>query len=88
MESDSYEWPSRFLDLKRELAPPTMEERLTASWKDLLSELAARTDEIAQAGPHVSLVSMCFAEVLANLSFISLFPKSTLQTWISYPLKR
>ena len=89
MPSNSYVGrSSHFLDLKRELAPLTMEERLTASWKDLLSELAARTDEIAQAGSHVSLVSICSTEVLVNLSFVSLFLKSTLQTWTSYPLKR
>ncbi|KAG8212924.1 hypothetical protein J3R82DRAFT_11279 [Butyriboletus roseoflavus] len=50
--SDSYEWPSRFLDLKRELVSATTQECLTASWNDILSELAKRTAEIAQAGTN------------------------------------
>ncbi|KIJ62876.1 hypothetical protein HYDPIDRAFT_93478 [Hydnomerulius pinastri MD-312] len=49
---ESYEWPSRFLDLKREIVSGTTEEQLTASWNDLLNELAKRTTEIAQAGPN------------------------------------
>lgn len=56
--SDCYDWPSRFLDLKRELVSLTTEERLTASWNSILGELAIRTAEIAQAGPNVSLVLM------------------------------
>ena len=48
------EWPSSFLDLKRELVSATTQERLTASWNDLLGELTTRTAEIAQAGPNVS----------------------------------
>lgn len=55
--SDSYEWPSRFIDLKREIVSATTQERLTASWNDILNELATRTAEIAQAGTNVSLVS-------------------------------
>ncbi|KAI9566894.1 hypothetical protein HD554DRAFT_2024990 [Boletus coccyginus] len=47
-----YEWPSRFLDLKRELVLATTQERLTTSWNDILGELATRTAEIAQAGPN------------------------------------
>lgn len=54
--SDSYVWPSRFIDLKRELVASTTEERLTASWNDILNELATRTAEIAQVGPDVSMV--------------------------------
>lgn len=54
--SDSYEWPSRFLELKRELVSATTQERLTASWNDILSELATRTAEIAQAGTSVTLM--------------------------------
>ncbi|KAF9223302.1 DUF1479-domain-containing protein [Gyrodon lividus] len=48
----SYEWPSRFLDLKRKIVSAATEERLTASWNDLLNELAKRTAEIAQEGPN------------------------------------
>ncbi|KAF9233173.1 hypothetical protein BU15DRAFT_54284 [Melanogaster broomeanus] len=48
---NSFEWPSRFLDLKREIVSATTEERLTASWADLLNELTKRTAEIAQEGP-------------------------------------
>ena len=54
--ADQYIWPSRFLDLKREIVSATTQERLTASWNDLLNELATRTAEIARAGPDVSLV--------------------------------
>ncbi|KAF8556553.1 DUF1479-domain-containing protein [Imleria badia] len=49
--SDCYTWPSRFLDLKHKIVSATTEERLTASWNDILSELAKRTAEIAEAGP-------------------------------------
>ncbi|KAG9316065.1 hypothetical protein JVU11DRAFT_3732 [Chiua virens] len=49
--SDSYVWPSRFVDLKREVVSGTTQERLTASWNDILEELASRTVEIAKAGP-------------------------------------
>lgn len=59
--SDSYEWPSRFIDLKRGLVSVTTPERLTASWNDILSELATRTAEIAQAGTNVSVASIGFA---------------------------
>ncbi|KAF8135193.1 hypothetical protein EV363DRAFT_1322754 [Boletus edulis] len=45
------EWPPRFLDLKRKIVSETTQERLTASWNDLLGELATRTAEIAKAGP-------------------------------------
>ncbi|KAH0833477.1 hypothetical protein J3R83DRAFT_12598 [Lanmaoa asiatica] len=50
--SNSYEWPSRFLDLKREIVSMTTQERLTASWNGVLIELATRTAEIAQAGTN------------------------------------
>ena len=53
--SASYKWPSRFVDLKREIISTTTPERLTAAWNDILAELATRTAEIAQAGPDVSL---------------------------------
>jgi len=46
------EWPSSFLDLKRKLVSATTQERLIASWNDILGELATRTAEIAQAGPN------------------------------------
>jgi hypothetical protein len=49
-----YDWPPRFLDLKRKLVSATTQEHLTASWNDILGELATRTAEIAQAGPNVS----------------------------------
>lgn len=48
-----YALPPRFLDLKRKLVSATTPERLTASWNDILGELATRTAEIAQAGPNV-----------------------------------
>ena len=48
------ERPSSFLDLKSKLVSATTQERLTASWNDILNELATRTAEIAQAGPNVS----------------------------------
>ena len=53
--SDSHEWPSRFVDLKRKIVSTTTPERLTAAWNDILAELATRTAEIARAGPDVSL---------------------------------
>ena len=53
--TDEYEWPSRFLDLKRKLVSATTQESLTASWNDILGQLATRTVEITQAGPNVSL---------------------------------
>ncbi|KAN0092612.1 Protein of unknown function (DUF1479) domain containing protein [Tylopilus felleus] len=49
--SDSHEWPSRFVDLKRKIVSTTTPERLTAAWNDILAELATRTAEIARAGP-------------------------------------
>ncbi|KAF8553881.1 hypothetical protein OG21DRAFT_1522793, partial [Imleria badia] len=49
--SDCYTWPSRFLDLKHRIVSATTEERLTATWNDLLGELTTRTAQIAEAGP-------------------------------------
>jgi hypothetical protein len=78
----SCDWPSRFLDLKREIVSATTEDRLTASWNDLLNELAQRTAEIAQEGPDVSgLFKMCAVIVLTT--FDSSFLRSPLQTWRS-----
>ncbi|KIK95266.1 hypothetical protein PAXRUDRAFT_33070 [Paxillus rubicundulus Ve08.2h10] len=47
---ESCDWPSRFLDLKREIFSAITEEHLTASWNDLLHELGERTD---RAHPNV-----------------------------------
>ncbi|KIJ14413.1 hypothetical protein PAXINDRAFT_116096 [Paxillus involutus ATCC 200175] len=58
----SCDWPSRFLDLKREIVSATTEDRLTASWNDLLNELAQRTAEIAQEGPDF-LPQVTFADL-------------------------
>ena len=51
-----YGWPSRFRDLKHKIVSETSQERLTASWNDLLVELATRTAEIAMSGPEVKLL--------------------------------
>jgi len=54
--ADEFQWPARFVDLKRELAErfagADYEAQLTDSWRDLLGELALRTKEIAAEGPN------------------------------------
>lgn len=47
--------PLRFLDIKHKIAEsiPEFQERVTASWQDLLAELEKVTTEIAAQGSQV-----------------------------------
>ncbi|KAG6337106.1 hypothetical protein ID866_1980 [Astraeus odoratus] len=54
----SHEMPARFIELKRQIIAAATEERLMASWTDLLQEMAKRTSEIVQHGPdHIPQVN-------------------------------
>jgi len=55
-----HQCPPRFLDLKREIISATERDRLTASWADLLQEMAKATEEIAQQGPDVGAHGIWF----------------------------
>jgi hypothetical protein len=51
----NYFLPERFANLKRDIATsiPNFQQRVTQAWREVLADLATRTEEIAKAGPDV-----------------------------------
>lgn len=49
MSGATYEWPSRFADVKKAI----WRDALVESWREVLAELEAATDEIATRGNEV-----------------------------------
>jgi hypothetical protein len=50
--------PAHFVDIKREIAAatPDFADKVTTAWREILGELALRTEEIGKAGSDVGAI--------------------------------
>lgn len=53
--------PAEFIALKKEIAAatPDFASKITKAWKEIVEELALRTEEISKAGSAVSVYDVC-----------------------------